>query len=121
MAARQPTTVIEGMDDIIRRDLNKHKFLLEQTKLELGAYREARSHEIKRKRHYRSLLGGGKYDDEALQRSMNDIATNIRHLGDKAKLAEEKIAHHTLIVDTLTKQLRDQNDALSALAQCRKD
>ena len=113
--------VIEGIEKVIERDLGKHKLLLEQTKTELEAYRLARSHEIKRKKHFRKLIGGGKYDDIALRKAMGDIATNIQHLSDKADLAEEKIKHHELIVDTLSSQLADQNLALADLARHRRE
>ena len=101
--------VIDGIKEIIERDLEEHKYLLERTQQELLSFREGRSYEIKKKKHYSGLIGGEKYDDEALQKSMNDIATNIKHMSDKCLLAEEKISHHQLIVDTLSEQLKDQN------------
>lgn len=103
----EPKIIIEGIDEIIKRDLEKHKAILERSKMELASYREARSHEIKKKKHYRKLIGNGKYNDDALKRSMNDIAINIRHMEDKVKLTNDAIAHHTLIVDTLTNQLKE--------------
>ena len=121
MEANQPRIVIQGMEHIIERDLAKHKSLLEQRNRELMAFREARSHEIKRKKHYKTLIGQGKYNDTALERSMSDIAVNIRHLSDKVTTTERSIAHHALIVDTLTAQLAEQNDALRYLAQQLKD
>ncbi len=120
-ANRKPTIVIEGIEEIIKRDLEKHQVLLEQSKMELLSFKEARVHEIKRKKNYNSLIGGGKFDDDALTKSMEQSATNIRHLSDKVELAIEKIEHHTLIVDTLADQLRDQYTALAALAKHRKD
>lgn len=112
--------VIEGMEDIITRDLSQHKALVERTKGELDAFRTARSHEVKKKRYYASLIGTGKYDDDALRSSMGDIAINIRHLSDKAELAEKKMAHHTRIVDELTAQLSSQNAGLVKLAEYRR-
>jgi len=122
MAANgEPRVVIEGLEEIIERDLEKNKVLLEQTQKELLAYKGARAHEIQRKKYYASLIGGGKFNDESLRVSMDDIAINIRHLSDKIKLAQEKIEHHTLIVDTLTEQRKAQYEALSALSLYRKD
>lgn len=120
-ANRQPDIVIEGIEEIIRRDLEKHQVLLRQANRDLLAFKEARAHEIKRKKYYGSLIGGGKFDDEALQASMDQIAINIRHLSDKGQLAAEKIEHHTLIVDTLAGQLKEQEEALAHLATYRKD
>lgn len=121
MEANQPRIVIQGIEHIIERDLAKHKSLLEQRNRELMAFREARSHEIKRKKYYKALIGQGKFDDAALERSMGCIAINIRHLSDKVTITERSIEHHTLIVDTLTAQLAEQNDALRYLAQQLKD
>ena len=101
--------VIDGIKEIIERDLEEHTYLLERTKQELSSFREGRSHEIKKKKHYNGLIGGEKYDDDSLREAMKDIATNIRHMSDKCTLAEEKIKHHQLIVDTLTEQLSNQN------------
>jgi len=110
-----PEVFIEGIDVVIRLDLGKHKELLAQSQVDVLAFREARDHESARKRHYYRLIGGGKYDDEALERSVKDIRVNVRHLSDKVKLAEDKIDHHTLIVDTLTEQLQDYDKAYAAL------
>jgi len=109
---KEPSFFVEGMDVILKRDLSNHKSLLERTKTELIAYRTARSHEIKKKKHYTGLVGQGKYNDEALQSAMHDISLNIRHMSDKAVAAEEKIKHHELIIETLTRQLDDYNDGL---------
>lgn len=119
MDRNNPRVVIEGLEEIIERDLEKHKGFLERSKLELLSYKQAVSHEIKRKKYYKSLIGGGKFNDEALQKSMNDIATNIRHMSDKVKLTNEAIVHHTEIVDTLTVQLKDQMAGLKELYKQR--
>lgn len=114
---KTPEIFIEGIDVIIRLDLGKHKELLTQTRAELISFNEGAAHEIARKKHYRKLIGGGKYDDDALRRSMKDIRVNIQHLTNKAKLSEDKIAHHTLIVDTLTDQLKDYDRRYATINQ----
>ena len=111
----EPEVFIEGIDVVIKLDLGKHKELLAQTQTELLSFREARDHESARKRHYYRLIGGGKYDDDSLRKSVGDIRINIRHLSDKVKLAEDKAEHHTLIVDTLTTQLEDYNRRYASL------
>lgn len=111
----EPEVFIEGIDVVIKLDLGKHKALLVQTNAELLSFREAVDHESARKRHYYRLIGGGKYDDDSLRKSVDDIRINIRQLSDKAKLAEEKVEHHTLIVDTLSQQLEDYNKRHASL------
>jgi hypothetical protein len=113
---KDPEIFIEGIDKVIRLDLGKHKELLAQTQTDLEAFNVAVAHESGRKRHYHRLIGGGKYNDEALRSSVADIRVNIRQLSDKAKLAIDKIAHHTLIVDTLTKQLAEYNRVAGTVA-----
>lgn len=117
MAVRkEPKIVIKGIDKVIKRDLGKHKELLQQSKLSLLSFREAVSHQIKKKKHYLSLVGGGKFNDDSLKESINMINIDIRAMSDKTKLADEEISHHTLIVDTLTKQLQEyyENNGLIA-------
>lgn len=111
----EPEIFIEGVDVIIRLDLGKHKELLAQTTTEMHGFRDAATHESKRKRHYYRLIGGGKYDDDALERSVVQIRQNIVHLTRKAEAAADKIAHHSLIVDTLTEQLATYNRRFTAL------
>lgn len=111
----QPEIFIEGIDAVIKLDLDKHKELLAQTNADLTSFRRAVLHESGRKRHYYRQIGKGKYNDKALQSSIKDIRINIRHLSDKVHLAEEKIEHHTLIVDTLTEQLEDYNRRYAAI------
>jgi hypothetical protein len=114
-----PFIVIEGMENVIEKDLGKHKAILEQTKVELSVFRQGVSHEVKKKKYYKSLIGGGKYNDESLKTAIGQININIRHMSDKVKLAQEKVEHETLIVDTLTKQLEDQMDGVRKLAEYR--
>ena len=104
----EPMVVIDGIKELIKRDLENHKFELDKAKRELLNFREARSHEIKKKKHYKNLVGGGKYNDESLENSMVDTAINIRHMSDRCDERVEAIAHHQLIVDTLSEQLADQ-------------
>ena len=106
-ADSQPFIFIEGIDVIIRRDLQKHKKLLEQAHREEEAYQQSHAQLIARKKHYRKLIGGGKFDDDALKRAMNGIAIDIRAMSDKIKLSKDAIEHHRLIVNTLTGQLAD--------------
>lgn len=118
---KEPVVVIEGLEKIIKRDLAKHKTLLAQSKEERASFRTAVSHQIKKKKFYKSLLGGEKYDDASLWESIMAIGVDIRHMSDKVKLAEEAISHHSLIVDTLTAQLSDQNKKLKALVEYRRE
>ena len=106
---------IEGVDVIIRLDLGKHKEMLAQSNADIVSFRDAATHESKRKKHYYRLIGGGKYDDDALRRSVKDIRQNINHLTGKADQAKKKSEHHTLIVDTLTAQLQDYDKRYAAL------
>jgi len=105
-----PMVFIKGIDKIIKRDLEKHKGMLDQCKLGLTSFREAVSHQVKKKKHYKSLIGGEKYDDDALRKSMEMIAIDIRHMSDKVKLTQEEIEHHSLIVETLSTQLEEYYD-----------
>ena len=114
-----PLIVIEGMEPIIQKDLDKHKAILEQTQTELGVFRQAVSHEVKKKKYYKSLIGGKKYNDDSLRKSIGDININIRHMSDKAKLAQDKIAFETNIVDTLTTQLGEYRESIKKLAEYR--
>jgi len=109
-----PVVFLKGIDQVIRRDLGKHKELLAQTVAERDAFRAAVKHESARKRHYYRQIGKGKFSDDALLRSVKDIRINIRHLSDKVKLSEEKIDHHTMIVETLTVQLKEYDEAYAA-------
>lgn len=116
---REPLIVIQGLEDVIRKDLKKHKVLLERSKADLDAFKLAVSYQVKKKKYYKSLLGGGKYNDESLRESMTMIGVDLRHMSDKVKLAEEAMEHHKLIVDTLSAQLDDQYKNLKILAEHR--
>ena len=112
-----PQFIIEGMDVIIRRDLDKHKNLLEIANNNLLSYREAVSHQVKKKKHYSKLIGGGEFNDNSLRESIQMINVDIRHLSDKVKLTNDEINHHKEIVDTLTQQLEDYGNRSRSLQQ----
>lgn len=116
MVANTPQILIKGIDKVIKRDLGKHKDMLQRAKLSLQAFKESVSHQIKKKKHYSSLVGGGKFKDQSLKDAIGMINIDIRAMSDKAQLAEEEIKHHTLIVDTLTDQLDSyyKNNGLTA-------
>lgn len=115
-ADRPPVEIfIEGIDVKIRLDLGKHKALLTQAVADRGAFRVARDHESQKKRHYHRQIGKGKFNDDALRESVKQIRINIRHLSDKEKLAQDKIDHEKLIVETLTAQLADYDRRNAAL------
>lgn len=121
MDRKDPTVLIEGLDVLIKRDLEKHQGLLERSKQEKLTYVQARSSEIKRKRAWRKHIGGGKFDDAALEVALDQIAQNITMWSDKVKLSDDAIAHHTLIVDTLTEQLFEYNETLALMAKGRSN
>lgn len=110
--AKAPEVLTLGIDKVIEKDLGKHKAMLEQAKQRLLSFRTAQSHQVQKKRHYAKLIGGGTYDDKALQESIAMINVDVRAMADKVKLSEEEIAHYTLIVDTLTGQLADYHSKL---------
>ena len=116
-----PEIVIEGIEIVIERDLEKHKSLLSRTEREHRSWRNARSHEVQKKRYYKTLIGGNKYNDEALRNSIKGINVNIRHLSDKVKLAEDKMDHHQMIIDTLTEKLKNVHRGLEVLKNHRRN
>jgi len=120
-ARTDPDIVFEGMEEILERDLSKHKGILQQTKLEMDAYSDARSYEVRKKRHYKSLVNAGKYDQKAMEEAIAQIDINLRHMVDKKKLCVEKIAHHEEIISKLEEELADQYRGLKKLAKQRKD
>lgn len=109
MESNRPNIFIRGIDKVIKKDLQKHKDLNARCKQNLDAYRTAVSHQVKKKKHYKSLIGGGKFDDDALRDSMDMISIDIRHHSDKVHQTQEEMKHHTLIIDTLSKQLEEYN------------
>ena len=117
-----PNVVIEGLEDILERDIAKHKMILERSKGELDSYNQALTYQIKKKKFYSNLLKDKdtKYKKSALKKSRDMIAIDIRQISDKIKLTKENITHHTHIVDTLTQQLADQKRGLTHLNEQRK-
>jgi len=113
--------VVEGMEDVIERDLLKHQGYLAESNKERLAFLDAEAHERNKAAHYKRMIGKGKFNDVALQKSISDIRINIRHMQDRAKVAHDRIEHETLIVETLTQQLESQYDGLKSLAQARKE
>ena len=105
MEAKERWVFIRGIDKILERDIAKHNSLLVRSKEELYSYRNSVSQLIRRKKHYRGLVGSSKYDDKALEKSIDMIVIDLRSMSDKAKLSRDAVEHHQTIVDTLTKKL----------------
>ena len=107
---------VEGIDVIIRRDLDKHKAILEMNVMDIQAFQKSRSSEIERKRFYGEQKGKRRYRDDAMDEAIEQMNKNIGHLSIRIKFAEELRDQNTIIVDTLTKQLEDYNKGIRALA-----
>ena len=107
--------VISGMEDIIKRDLDKHKAILKKTKEEYAVFRESVSYLIKRKRHYIEQKKTGKYNDESMQVSIDKLNIEIRKMSDKSDLANKKIKFEDNIVKNLILQLDNQLKSLRLL------
>lgn len=115
-----PDIVIEGMEEIINRDLLKFQEVLKQKNVELLAYREARAYLVKRKKEYTKLLeGDNKYKKDSLNNALDMMVIDIRQISDKIKLTEEAIEHYKLVVDTLTEQKKAQDLGLKRLNEYR--
>jgi hypothetical protein len=82
-----PVMVIEGMEEIIEKDLGTHKIILERTIAEKLAYKNAISGEIKKRKYYKSLIGQGKFNDESLIQARVQMGINITQLSNKVKLS----------------------------------
>ena len=106
---------VEGIDVIIRRDLDKHKAILEMNVMDIQAFQKSRSSEIERKRFYGEQKGKRRYRDDAMDEAIEQMNKNIGHLSIRIKFAEELRDQNIIIVDTLTKQLEDYNKGIRAL------
>lgn len=117
---------VEGIDIIIKRDLEKHIELLNNNNLDIQAFEVAVASEIGRKRSYgkqKKVTKNGKlrYDPVAMDKAIVQMNVNIRHLSDRIKITKELRQHNTIIVDTLTAQLNDYNNGLRLLSKHRKE
>lgn len=113
MEVKRGTTFIEGIDVIIRRDLDKHKSLLDKNNLDIQSFQQARSGEIGRKRFYTDQKGKKKYDDDAMDKAIEQMSRNINHLSGRISVTRQLKEQNTLIVDTLSEQLKQYNIDLS--------
>ena len=107
--------VIEGIDIIIKRDLDKHKALLEKNIIDIQAMNRARGSEIGRKRFYGEQKGKRRYQDDAMDAAIIQMSINITGYSRKILATEELKKFNTNIVDTLTQQLKDYNINLKKL------
>jgi hypothetical protein len=119
MTIERGDTFTEGIDIIIKRDLDKHKDLLEGNILSIQSLQRARSNEIARKRFYGEQKGKRRYRDDAMDKAIEQMNKNIGHLSIQIKLTEGRRDRNTFIVDTLTKQLEEYNNKVRELAKYR--
>ena len=108
---------IEGIDIIIRRDLEKHKALLEKDIMGIESLQVARSNEIRRKQFYGEQKGKRRYKDNAMNTAIEQMNKNIGHLSMRIKFTEDMKKQNTLIVDTLTEQLKEYDTMLRTIAK----
>ena len=118
---QDPQVVVEGMEDVLEMDLKKNEGILAQTQTELSEYQSARIHEKNRKKHYEGLIGGGKFNDGALKRGIDQSVINIKHFSDKIKLSNDKIVLHTDIVKQLKDAFRNQYAGLKVLEEHKRN
>ena len=105
MEAKRGTVFVEGINVIIKRDLDKHKSLLERDILNINHFQETRNSEIQRKKFYAEQKGKRNYDDAKMDEAILQMNKNIAHLSARIDITRKLKEQNTLIVDTLTKQL----------------
>jgi hypothetical protein len=115
MEASRGDIVIQGMDIIIKRDLDKHKSLLDKNNLDIQFLQDARSNEIKRRKFYNSQKGKRKYSDDAMDTAIEQMRLNIERYSSQLKGLNEQKDFNTNIVDTLTNQLNEYYKSLTKL------
>jgi hypothetical protein len=106
MAVKRGDTFVEGIDVIIRRDLDKHKALLNMNNINIQNFEAARNSEIGRKRFYGEQKGKRNYSDDAMDTAIRQMNTNIGKFERDIKLTKDQRELNTRIVDTLTVQLK---------------
>lgn len=109
--------VIHGMLEIIEKDLKKAKQVKEFAVKDRESWKIAISHEVRKKRAYRKLIGGEKYDDNALKNSISQMNQNLNHLNRKVTTADQKIDFQDNIINTLTKNYKEHKEALEEFAK----
>jgi len=112
---------VEGIDIIIRRDLDKHKALLEKNILDIQSIHGSRNGEIGRKNFYQEQKGKRKWKNDAMDTAIAQMNNNIARFTHQLLGLEKLKEDNTFIVDTLTQQLIDYNNGLSQLSQMRKE
>ena len=112
MVAKRGDTFIEGIDVIIKRDLDKHQSLLDKNNMDIQSLTFARQGEIDRKRFYNEQKGKRKYKDDAMDKAISQMVVNIAHLSNQIFKTKEHRVQNAHIVDTLTAQLADYNKSL---------
>ena len=105
MEVNRGDIVIEGIDVIIQRDLDKHKSLLDKNNIDLQSIHAARSNEISRKKYYNSQKGKRNYSDDAMDTAIEQMRNNIARYSHQLDQLREDLKFNTNIVDTLTIQL----------------
>lgn len=115
MVANRGDIFVEGIDVIIKRDLNKHKSLLDKNNIDIQVLQVGRNNEINRKRYYRGQKGKRKFNDNAMEIAIAQMRVNIRQFSDRITITQEQKKQNTIIVDTLTKQLDDYYKSLKLL------
>ena len=113
-------TFTEGIDIIIKRDLDKHKSLLEKNIIDILAMQNAIAAEIARKNYYGEQKGNRKYKDDAMDTAITQMTKNINGYSVRIKIVEEERVLNTRIVDTLTLQLQEYYEGLKQLSNIRK-
>ncbi len=120
MGVTRGDIVIEGIDIIIQRDLDKHKSLLEMNNLNIQSFEGARSNEINKKRFYGEQKGKRKYRDKDMDIAIEQMTKNINHLSRRITVTMELRKENTIIVDTLTEQLKQYYINLKKLSEAQK-
>ena len=117
MSIKRGDTFVKGINVIIKRDLEKHKALLEYNDLNIQALQRARATEIARKRYYGEQKGKRRYRDKDMDIAIEQMNKNIRHLSARIKITEELKKENTIIVDTLSEQLKSYNSTIEKIAE----
>lgn len=113
--------VIEGMDVIIKRELDRHKMIISTLNKQIEVLKEQIDHLKQKKVAWANMIGQRRFNAEAMQKAIKGMEDQITNNSNDLAIKRQQLAYSMKQVTMYDEQMQNYYKGLADLAQARKE
>lgn len=113
--------VIEGMDVIIKRELDRHKMIISTLNKQIEVLKEQVDHLKQKKSAWANMIGQRRFRADSMQKAIKEMEDQITSNTNELGIKRQQLAYSMKQVTMYDEQMNEYYRGLADLAQARKE